>query len=90
MVKLWYNNPVIRANIAEFKAKLSYYLRLVKGGEKVVICDRNIPVAELTSLPEQRKGKRVLGQHKGLFKVPDEAFAPLTDEELHDWFGDAF
>ena len=79
-----------RVNIAEFKAKLSYFLRLVKGGEKVVICDRNVPVAELAALPKQRTGKRVLGQHKGLFVVPDQAFAPLSEEELREWFGDVF
>ena len=81
---------MIRANIAEFKAKLSYFLKLVRGGEKVVICDRNVPIAELTALPAQRKGKRILGRHKGLFQVPDEAFAPLSDKELREWFGDVF
>lgn len=78
---------MVRANIAEFKAKLSYFLKLVKGGEKVVICDRNVPVAELTALPEERKGKRILGQHKGLFTVPDEFFEPMSEEELAEWYG---
>ena len=78
---------MVRANIAEFKAKLSYFLKLVRGGEKVVICDRNVPVAELTALPEQHKGKRPIGLYKGLFIVPDEFFEPMSDEELGEWYG---
>ena len=78
---------MIRANIAEFKAKLSYFLKLVRGGEKVVICDRNVPVAELTALPEQHTGKRPIGLHKGLFTVPDEVFMPMSDEEVEEWYG---
>ena len=78
---------MVRANIAEFKAKLSYFLKLVRAGEKVVICDRNVPVAELTALPEQRKGKRPIGLCKGLFVVPDEFFEPMSDEELEEWYG---
>lgn len=78
---------MVRANIAEFKAKLSYFLKLVKGGERVVICDRNVPVAELSALPEEPKGKRPIGLHRGLFKVPEEFFEPLTEEELEEWYG---
>ena len=78
---------MVRANIAEFKAKLSYFLKLVKGGEKVVICDRNVPVAELTALPEEPTGKRPIGLFKGEFTVPDQFFEPMTDEELDEWYG---
>ena len=34
-------------NVAELKNRLSKYLRFAKGGEEVVIRDRNLPVAKL-------------------------------------------
>ena len=35
------------ANIAELKANLSKYVKLVKKGQRVVVMERNTPVAEL-------------------------------------------
>jgi prevent-host-death family protein len=34
-------------NVAELKNRLSKYLRFARGGEEVVIRDRNLPVAKL-------------------------------------------
>ncbi len=34
-------------NVAELKNRLSKYLRFAKGGEEIVIRDRNLPVAKL-------------------------------------------
>jgi prevent-host-death family protein len=39
------------ANIGTLKNQLSAYLRLVRNGEEVIICDRNVPVARI--LPYQ-------------------------------------
>lgn len=41
-------------NVAELKNRLSKYLRFAKGGEGVVIRDRNLPVAKLGVLGRQR------------------------------------
>ena len=38
-------------NVAELKNRLSAYLRLVRGGEEVVIRDRNLPIAKLVPFP---------------------------------------
>ena len=78
---------MIHTNMAEFKARMSHYLRLVKSGERVVLCDRNIPIAELTLIKSAKPTKRVLGQYAGLIHASDDAFAPLADEELKDWYG---
>jgi prevent-host-death family protein len=40
----------VRVNIAEAKAKLSQYVRQVKNGETILLCERNVPVAELRPL----------------------------------------
>ena len=39
--------PVRSVNIAELKNSLSKYLTFAKGGEEIVIRDRNLPVAKL-------------------------------------------
>ena len=39
--------PMRSVNVAELKNQLSKYLRFAKGGEEVVIRDRNLPVAKL-------------------------------------------
>jgi prevent-host-death family protein len=34
-------------NISDLKAQLSAHIRLAKGGEEVLVCDRNKPVARI-------------------------------------------
>lgn len=47
------------ANVAQIKARLSEYLRLVKDGGEVVITERGIPVARLVPLaPEEKRATR--------------------------------
>lgn len=36
-----------RTNIGVLKNQLSAYLKLVRNGEEVVVCDRNIPIARI-------------------------------------------
>jgi prevent-host-death family protein len=40
-------------NIAKFKAHLSRYLRAVRGGQELVITDRDRPVARIVPYTEQ-------------------------------------
>ena len=42
---------MISLNINEAKAHLSKYLHAVETGETVVLCRRNVPVAEIRLLP---------------------------------------
>ena len=44
---------MITLNINEAKAHLSKYLHAVENGETVVLCRRNIPVAEIRLLPSR-------------------------------------
>src|SRR5437667_11403771 len=39
--------PMRSVNIAELKNRLSRYLTFAKGGEEIIIRDRNLPVAKL-------------------------------------------
>src|SRR5258708_12731700 len=48
-------------NVAELKNQLSKYLTFAKGGEEIVIRDRNLPVAKLVPFsPEQPTEQQLL------------------------------
>ena len=51
---------VLKLNLNEAKAQLSKYVGLVEAGETVVICKRNIPVAEIRPLHRPRVRKPLL------------------------------
>ncbi len=41
-----------QVKVSELKAKLRAYLATVRGGETVVVCDRNTPIARLVPVDE--------------------------------------
>ena len=86
-----YYLTMIRINIFEAKAKLSEYLDRVGKGERVVICKRNHPVAELRRVEATRTAPRPIGGLKGTFVVPASFFEPLPDEVIESFYpgGDA-
>ncbi len=73
---------VIMVNIHDAKAKLSEYLDAVASGERVVICKRNQPVAELRAIDQKRTQPRLLAGGPHHFAVPDSFFEPMPDEFL--------
>lgn len=75
---------MIMVNIFEAKAKLSEYLEAVGRGERVLICKRNQPVAELRAVEAKRSGPRPIGGGPYQFSVPDSFFEPMPDE----WLGE--
>lgn len=79
---------MIVTNIHEAKAKLSEFLDAVSGGERVVICKRNRPVAELRAVAAIRTEPRPMGGAKGRFSVPASFFEPLSDDDLAAFDGD--
>ena len=72
---------MLRVNIAEAKARLSSVLESVQRGETVVLCRRNVPIAEIRALPGLPAGERPVGIDRGM-KIPDSFFEPLPDEML--------
>jgi antitoxin (DNA-binding transcriptional repressor) of toxin-antitoxin stability system len=80
---------MIMVNIHEAKAKLSEYLEAVERGERVVICKRNQPVAELKAVPAATAlGPRPIGLAKGQVIIPPSFFDPLPDDLLNAFYGD--
>lgn len=72
---------MIVINIHEAKAKLSEYLDAVAAGERVVICKRNQPVAELTAVVQKRTEPRPIGGATGIVIHPS-FFDPMPDDFL--------
>lgn len=69
-------------NIFEAKAQLSDLIERAAAGERILICKRNQPVAELRPIPAVRKAPRPVGLAKGLVDIPAAFFEPLPDDEL--------
>jgi antitoxin (DNA-binding transcriptional repressor) of toxin-antitoxin stability system len=68
-----------RVNVHEAKATLSALIDEAAAGEAVVICRRNVPVAELRRLPVPGERPRPIGRAQG-FRVPPAFFEPLPEE----------
>lgn len=73
---------MIRLNIHEAKTHLSKHLRRLARGETIILCKRNIPIAEIRPLPQPGRAKRPIGLCKGMFEVPPEFFEPLPPDLL--------
>jgi len=72
---------MIRTNVAEAKARLSLHLDSVQQGETVILCRRNVPIAEFRPLSSRpRRGRRV-GINRGM-ELPESFFEPLPDALL--------
>lgn len=77
---------MIMVNVVDAKAKLSEYLEAVARGERVVICNRNRPVAELRPVAAAPAARR-LGTAAGEMSVRDTFNDPLPDEVLDAFEG---
>lgn len=78
---------MIRINVHEAKTHLSRYLAKLAPGETLLVCKRNVPIAEIRRLPAQRAAKRPIGLAKAVFQVPRSFLEPLPEEELTGWDG---
>jgi prevent-host-death family protein len=79
---LVYYLVMIKVNIHEAKTHLSRLLKQARSGERVVICERNEPVAELTPIEPTTQIVRQYGFAKGKIRIKPSFFDPLTAEEL--------
>jgi prevent-host-death family protein len=77
---------MIKINIHEAKANLSRYLKRLSHGETIILCKRNVPIAEIRPLAPERTAKRPLGLARGV-EVPSSFFDPLPDDVLDGFDG---
>jgi len=78
---------MIKLNVHEAKTHLSKYLAQLKAGERILLCKRNQPIAEITALPPPPIRARPIGLAKGRFSIPRTFFAPLPDHLLEAFEG---
>ena len=81
-----YNLDMKKVNIAEAKTHLSRYLDIVEKGETVVVCRRNVPIAEIRPVPKPCVEERPVGIDRGMI-VPASFFEPLPDDLLDAFEG---
>ena len=77
---------MIKVNLADAKARLSQHLDRVERGETVILCRRNVPVAEIRPLPKPLTEPRPIGTDRD-FVVPDSFFEPLPEDLLQAFEG---
>jgi len=84
------NNPtMIKLNVHEAKTHLSEHLDRLERGEEdvVIICRRNLPIAELRALPQRRTTRRPIFRRDPRFTMPATFFEPLPEALLADFEG---
>ncbi len=83
-INLTHNKTMkVTLNINEVKAHLSSCLEKVSRGETVIVCKRNVPVAEIKPIPAPLKRKRPIGlggRDYPEFHLTEAFFEPLPDE----------
>ena len=78
---------MIRLDIHEIKTHLARFLSYLSDGDRIVLCKRNVPIAEIRPLKSSRTERRPVGLAKGRFTVPPEFFDPLPDDLLNAFEG---
>ena len=76
-------------NMHEAKTHLSQHVAKLKQGDRIILCRRNRPVAEILPIAEPASQPRPIGLGKGLAEVPESFFDPLPDDILAGFKGTA-
>lgn len=72
--------------IHQAKTHLSRLLQQVELGEEIVVCRGKQPIAKIVRSDTGRPARPRVGQPTSpRFAIPDDAFAPLSDEDLKHW-----
>lgn len=80
---------MIQLNINEIKTHLSSYLDKVARGETVIVCKRNIPIAEIKPIKRISVDKRPVGLARKKypdFNLTDACLEPLPDDVIADFY----
>ena len=74
-------------NMQEAKTHLSRHVAGLKPGDRIILCRRNRPVAEILPIPERRNEPRPFGLGRGQAEVTDAFFEPLPENILDGFEG---
>ena len=82
---------MITLNVNEIKTHFSSYLSKVSKGETVIVCKRNVPVAEIkpiNTLPDKKRPVGLAGKEYPDFQISDTFFEPLPDDIIAAFNGE--
>ncbi|MFW6147491.1 MAG: type II toxin-antitoxin system Phd/YefM family antitoxin [Thermodesulfobacteriota bacterium] len=86
-----YNKTMISVNINEIKTHFSSFLAKVSNGETVIVCKRNVPIAEIkpiTAPPKKKRPIGLAGKEYPDFNISDAFFEPLPDDMVDAFHGE--
>ena len=73
-----------KIDISEAENDLLRYLERVENGEMIVICRREVPIAEIRPIPKRPSKPRPVGIDRGM-TIPSSFFDPLPDDLLDEF-----
>ena len=72
---------MIKLNIHEIKTQFSKYIEMVEAGDTVIVCKRNVPVAEIRPLEKKKRRKPIFGSARGMGTIAPD-FDQLPEDLL--------
>ncbi len=78
---------MVTVNVHEAKTHLSRYLLKLEEGDTILLCRRNVAIAEIRPINPPKSEPRPIGLAKGTFEVPAGFFEPLPDDLLEAFGG---
>jgi antitoxin (DNA-binding transcriptional repressor) of toxin-antitoxin stability system len=74
----------ITVNIHEAKTQFSKYLKKAEKGQIIIVCRRNVPIAEIRAMSSSPvvDRKKWFGMDKGKVMIEPEFFDPIPDDFL--------
>lgn len=76
-----------RLNMQEAKTHLSAHIARLAEGDRIILCRRNRPVAEIRPLSPPADQPRPVGLGRGLAEIPESFFDPLPDQVMDSFEG---
>ncbi len=70
-----------KVNIQQLKSNFPAFLKELRAGHSLLLCSRNMPVAQMTPIMERGSTNRKFGQFKKFIKVDQHLFA-LEDQKI--------
>ena len=71
-----------KLNVHEAKTHLSRHLAGLRPGDRIILCRRNQPIAEIRPLAQAESTPRPIGLGRGLAQMKPDFFDPLPEELL--------
>ena len=78
---------MVHVSLNEIQRDLQAFLNRVEAGEAMVICQNDVPVAELKPLAGSTRALRPFGLCAGEFTVPDDFDTSLPEDTMSQFEG---